>query len=268
MAGNVFISTGLRNQLLGNQSLREILRGGYIDIRDGSAPATADAAITGTQLVKITRASLVSKVAQVATVTPAVSGESGAVWDVTIHGVTVKFTDDSTPSVAEICTGLAALINAAAGGGITTPAGVINNVADGIATASDDTTLVTITAAAVGVPFDISSEISAGGSSGTLVTAITVLDAYGLSLEAYGSVASGIIEKAAAEVWSGLGLADGTAGYFRYVADSDTGALSTTEPRIQGVVSTSNAPLVISSVNIATGATETVNTFQITLPAS
>jgi len=48
----------------------------------------------------------------------------------------------------------------------------------------------------------------------------------------------------------------------------DTGLFSTTDTRIQGTISTSGADLNMSSLNIALGATQTIDQFQLTFPAS
>lgn len=267
MASNILISDGLKKEVLGEKSLRDILRGGHIKIYSGAAPETANAAVTGTPLNKITRASLSAKVAQVMRVTPTAGTANAADWKVTVNGDTVIFTDDGTPTAAEICTGLTALLNGLAGGALTTPAGVINTAkCDGKFTVTNNGTTIDITSAVAGVPIDVTSEVVNGGGTkgtGTNVTTTITADAYGISLEESSGIATGIIEKASAEVWSGLGLADGQAGYFRYVKDDDDGTLSTTQPRIQGVVSTANAPLIIKNINIYTGATTTIDSFQI-----
>ncbi len=78
--------------------------------------------------------------------------------------------------------------------------------------------------------------------------------------------ASGEIEKNS-DVWSGLGLAAGTAGWFRFYANgSDAGGASTTLPRIDGSVGTSGADLNMSSTTIAVDATYTIDSFKFTLP--
>jgi len=266
MASNILVSTGLKKMLFGSQSLRDILRGGRIDIYGGVAgPDSADKAATGTKLLTITRASLSAKVAQVMRITPTAGTAVSAEWRVTVNGDTVVFTDDGTPSASEICTGLTNLLNVLAGGAITTPAGTIEAAKnDGKFTVTNNGDTLDITSAVAGVPIDVSSEVAgAGAGSGTLVTSTQTEDAYGISLEEFDDIASGIIEKTSGEVWSGVGISDGTATYFRYVADSDDATLSTSQPRIQGVVATANAPLIIKNVNIYTGATTTVDTFQI-----
>jgi len=80
---------------------------------------------------------------------------------------------------------------------------------------------------------------------------------------------AGVLSKAAAETWSGVGLADGTAGWFRFVGNAtDALGVSTTLPRIDGRVSTSGAELNLSNLSIATGATTTVDSFSISWPST
>lgn len=76
---------------------------------------------------------------------------------------------------------------------------------------------------------------------------------------------AGTIPKKASEVWSGVCSA-GTATHFRWVGASDTGVLSTTEPRIQGLVGTIGADMNLSAVALTGGATQTIDTFNWTLP--
>lgn len=108
------------------------------------------------------------------------------------------------------------------------------------------------------VPADADAAVT-----GTLLTTITLNStATGLSL---GTAASGILPKAV-EVWSGVNVATGTATYFRYVAVGDTGALSTTQSRLQGTCGTANADLNMTSVNLTSGATQTIDAANIVLP--
>jgi hypothetical protein len=66
--------------------------------------------------------------------------------------------------------------------------------------------------------------------------------------------ASGEISKAGGTVWQGATTA-GTATYFRVIGSADTGALSTTEPRIQGSVGVSATnDMVLSSTTFVTDA--------------
>ena len=267
MASNIKISTGLKNALLGSQSIFEVMRGGKIILYSGTVPDTADAAIAAgnTALCTITRASLTSAVAQVMTITPSAGDQNASSWAVTVNGNTVVFVDDGTPTPTEVCLGLYNALLVLAGGAITTPASTME-----IATCHDkftvtnNTTTLDITSAAAGTPIDVTSAVSGGtGSTGTLVTTTNTADACGINLD-LDAIASGVIVKDTGEVWSGVADADGTVTFFRYVQYGDTGVLSTTEERIQGIVSTSNAPLIIRNVNVYDGATVTVDTFSIT----
>jgi hypothetical protein len=81
------------------------------------------------------------------------------------------------------------------------------------------------------------------------------------------SAVAGVLSKAA-DIWSGVAGATGTASHFRLVVNTDTGVLSTTEIRLQGTIGTSGADLNMSSVAIVISATQTVDTFDLTMPAS
>lgn len=76
----------------------------------------------------------------------------------------------------------------------------------------------------------------------------------------------GIVAKVVSDVLQGTNLATGTAGYYRHVGSADTAALSTTEPRIQGRISTSGAEANLSSVALVSGVTQTADEYSINLP--
>jgi hypothetical protein len=77
---------------------------------------------------------------------------------------------------------------------------------------------------------------------------------------------SGVLSKAAAENWTGSGLADGVAGWFRFCANPvDTGGASTTLARIDGSVGKSSADLNLSNTTIATGVPSTIDVFNISM---
>lgn len=81
--------------------------------------------------------------------------------------------------------------------------------------------------------------------------------------------AAGVISKAAAETWRGLGVTEGTAGWFRLCGNAaDAGGSSTTLPRMDGSVAMSGGDMNLSSVAIVTNAPTTIDTFTFTLPAS
>lgn len=82
------------------------------------------------------------------------------------------------------------------------------------------------------------------------------------------TAASGVSSKESSEVWSGVGLAAGTAGWFRYYDNSYTTGASTTAKRLDGVCGVGTGQLQMSSLTVAVGATTTVDTGTITQPAA
>lgn len=76
----------------------------------------------------------------------------------------------------------------------------------------------------------------------------------------------GIVAKVVADVLKGTNLATGTAGYYRHVGASDTGAASTTEPRVQGRVSTSGAEMNLGSTALVRGIEQPLDEYSINLP--
>jgi hypothetical protein len=107
---------------------------------------------------------------------------------------------------------------------------------------------------------------SADDAEGSLVVSIGS-DAGDTHCHFLASAVSGVLSKAA-DIWSGVAVADATVSHFRLVVNSDTGVLSTTEIRMQGTVGTSGADLNMSSVSLQSGATQTIDTFNLTMPAS
>jgi hypothetical protein len=104
--------------------------------------------------------------------------------------------------------------------------------------------------------------------TGTLLVTINTVTGSGFDCSFKDTAASGVLSKQT-NTWDGVAVATGTAGYFRYCAStSDAGGTSTTEVRIQGAVATSGAELNMSSTSITSAATTTIDTFDITMPAS
>jgi len=84
----------------------------------------------------------------------------------------------------------------------------------------------------------------------------------------FDDASSGTISKASGETWTGVGIADGTAGYCRLVTSNDTGGSSTTDERIDLSVATTGADVNFGSTAWTTGATQTLTVFTVTMPAS
>jgi hypothetical protein len=107
--------------------------------------------------------------------------------------------------------------------------------------------------------------------TGTLAVVITLASgafvpgaaANGLEWDA---PAAGVISKAAAETWSGVGLADTSMGWFRFYDNARVQGASAVSVRFDGTVATSGSQIVLSSTTVRTGVTVTLDTFTFTLP--
>lgn len=255
------VSTGLKNQLLnalrGGVSPLCSLSGGYVNLYSGSQPANADAAATGTLLLRATASS--------GAFTP------GSYATAVQNGICLS----STPGAAGALT-----LNGATGGTLSVGAHVTITGTGNEATktfritgtGNDDEAQVeylqgpnnsTVSTAA---PFKTVTEVWVSGAT---VVAVTV--GYGVTNGLFLNLAAnGIITKHADQIWSGIGLADGIAGWFRYYSwmAADDGTLSTTLPRIDGRIANSGAEMNVSNVNIVTGATSTIDTFRVRWPTT
>jgi hypothetical protein len=251
-------STGLMNRELGDKSTRDLMQGKIIWGFSGAIPANADAAETGTRMVKITTGGAIVKVKQKITITPVVGDAAGDIWSVTLNGITAKFTDDGTPSVSEVCTGLSNALKILNGTAITTPASIVNIPATfGLFTITDNGTNLTVEAATADVPFEYSAEVT-GATTASLTAVLTTDNAYGLRFEPYSGVSGAILERKSGDTWSGLLLSTGVITHCRIQADDDTGALSTTAVRMQGNAAVANAEFIFTHVSGTAGETVSV----------
>lgn len=83
----------------------------------------------------------------------------------------------------------------------------------------------------------------------------------------WAAAAAGVASKSG--VWSFNGITDGTAGWFRFRANAvDSGAVSNTLIRFDGAIAVSGAEMSLSNINIVTGAPNTIDTFNVTMPAA
>ena len=80
---------------------------------------------------------------------------------------------------------------------------------------------------------------------------------------------AGVLPKAAAEVWQGVGIAAGVATWFRHMANAVDGfGSSTTLPRIDGSAGTFGTDIILSTVNIAIATPVTADVYNIFFNAS
>lgn len=256
------LSTGLRNYLLGEGSMRKAFEDAVIKIYSGSAPASADNAVTGVLLAVITKNS--GTVSSGERSTPRVykitvpnntQGNTCKV-NVTVDGVgpttytyTILAEDDTTTKVA------------------IKIARMLNDIPQLQAIADQDAALpgvLWIQGRIDGV------DITLADGGGTTTLTVTAKQAAARSNAIYfAAPVSGAMAKAS-EVWSGAVLVSGVAGYFRIVTSNDDGTQSTQSTehiRLQGVVSTSGAEINLSNTSLVSGSTLTLDTFSVSLPA-
>lgn len=81
----------------------------------------------------------------------------------------------------------------------------------------------------------------------------------------FDAIVSGVLSKDS-EIHSGVGLADGTAGYYRVYDNAEETGASTSAKRMQGTVGISSSDFLMSSTSITTSATTTLGTHNVTLP--
>ena len=112
------------------------------------------------------------------------------------------------------------------------------------------------------VPSD--ADASTGGAR--LLSTITVGGVAGAGLTLDATAALGTIAKAN-EIWQGVNTTTGTATFWRFVKTGDTGGASTTAVRLQGNAAVSGSELVMTSVTLVSGATQTIDYFSVSLPA-
>lgn len=82
------------------------------------------------------------------------------------------------------------------------------------------------------------------------------------------SASGGSITKNLSETWSKAAAGTGTATFWRLVGASDTGVLSTTEPRIQGTVGLAGADLNLSSLSFTATTVYTLDEFAVGIPSA
>lgn len=77
---------------------------------------------------------------------------------------------------------------------------------------------------------------------------------------------NGVITKTLAETWSKAAVASGTAAFYRLEAVGDTGVLSTTQPRVQGLCGLAGAELNLATLALVSTTVYFVDNYSFTLP--
>ena len=110
----------------------------------------------------------------------------------------------------------------------------------------------------------VPADADAAPTGTLLVTISNASGATGLTMDT--AAVAGALPKAPAEVWSGVNAAGGVATYYRHVAPGDTGALSATDARVQGLIANIGSDMNLTSTTLALGATQSVDYYQLSLP--
>lgn len=254
------ISTALRNFLSQHGSVKQALQNGKMEIYSGSQPATPDSAVTGTLLCTVTKASGSHTAEVLATGTVTLTGgASGSVDTVTVNSVNVipqgavPFNTSLTQTAADLATAINKGLSSPEYTATSSGAVVTIKAMPGSGT-SPNTFVVTATLTTITASY---ANMSGG-----------VAPVNGLS---FNNAVSGSIDKNDAETWSGVNVASGTGGWFRYKGSiSDAGAADSAAAyiRVDGAIATSGAEYNVSSTTLSAGATHTVTSFPITVPAS
>lgn len=246
-------STGAVDALQEAGCLKEILWDGVVDVLSGAQPAGADDAETGTLLVRCTLASGaftagVRSTQQVDSYTVDSYTGDGSTFAMVINGTTYSYVSSSGDTASTVAAKLAAIADLSP---------VVSCVANGA--------VIMVRAIYGGVTYTIDKTGTTTPGDITIAAVIASVRINGLQ---FGDAVIGALSKEAG-VWSGVALASGTAGYFRFKGNAvDDGTESTVLIRMDGNISTSNAPFIVSSINIVAGTTVTIDSAAITRPKS
>ena len=236
-----------------NGGQKEAFHDGIVDIYSGAQPASADDAVTGTHLARITLASGAftagvksTRRMDKATIT---YGSDGDAYALVINGTSYSYTSEVGDDADAAALALAALVDA-------------SPVVEAYAAAN----IIYTRAIYGGVDYIIAN--TGTTTPGNNVIASVTANARINGLQWADSVL-GVLSKESG-VWEGINLASGTAGYFRFKTNAvDDDSESTSLVRMDGNISTSNAPLIIAgNINLVKDATTTVQAAAITRPKS
>ena len=112
----------------------------------------------------------------------------------------------------------------------------------------------------------VPADADAALGSATLLCVISNNSA-GTGIHFAAAASGGVLAKSTTETWSGANIASGTATFARHRLATDSGTLSTTEPRMQLSIGVSGADLnFLDGVYLNSGATKTINAYSVGAP--
>ena len=256
-------SKGLRDFVAVHGSYKRALQGGQLEIRTGSAPATADAAVTGTLLCTVTKASGARTKEALGRGCVTLAGSGGSVDSILVNGVdilgaAVAWDTDLTTTAANVAEQINSYQPIRGPKYMATSIGAVITIIMlyGTGTAGNGTAGTIVSS----VTTMTSTDVSIGGTAGTGTNGANGLEFSGCT--------NGVLGKGTA-AWSGVNVATGVAGYFRLISSvNDGGTAGTTEVRVQGVCGISSGDYPMTSTTLTSGQTHTVDAFSLTLPAA
>lgn len=264
-------SPALQNFVAQTGSWKRAFDNGHILIYSGTQPATANLAVTGTLLATITSSSGAKTNETLATGVLTLSGTtSGSVDTVTLLGVEIMGSATAyNTSLNQTATDVALKINrnpknCFVVASTTGASAVITLTARPGFGALLNSAALTITSTTM-----TSAVTSTSFGSGTGGSVAGVNAANGLLMDY--SAAAGVMTKDSTQTWSGVAVATGTAGWFRYCSSVvDAGALDSSAVfmRMDGSIATSGSDLTMTSTSVVTSAVQTLGTFSFTVPAA
>ena len=260
------ISTGLRQFIQEVGSFKMALEGGVMEIYSGSAPTSADDAVTGTKLCKITKGSGAHTPETLSTGIVLLSGgASGNVSSITIDGyeilgATITFNTSLTQTAADIVSQISRYVGTPNWVSATSSGATITLTAIPGTGIKLNGKTIAVTAATITYTINGGSSTTIGGAGATAGIASANGIEYDYSttgkIKLYSSV-------------SGVNITSGTAGYFRILSSvTDAGGSSTVLIRIQGTCGTSGADYNMINTLFELAATHTVATLELTFPSS
>jgi hypothetical protein len=279
-------SDGFLNALAGGMGYHDILKGCEADVYSGAQVSSANAAPTGTKLFTTTLASvaLTPEIRAAMTINPSGMTTAKLITSLKIAGIQIlgsTFTKTASHSADAVT--LAGIINGyrqtlkvtavVSGNNVIVYAPknsgtLLNGTA--ITVTCNETGVLVIDAETVDSATEHTLAYTFGGGVGAGST-VGVAVAAGLTFtEPEGTK---ILSKSG--TWTGLGLADGTAGWMRFrcrnrlTGAADSGALDAAyaDMRMDCAVGTSSATAeaVVGSLLVESGATQTIRSFALTI---
>jgi hypothetical protein len=247
-------STGLRQFLANEGSMRECYGDSKVRIFTGQAPDSPDDEESGVLLCEVSVGGeevsdgevSISEIYEI-TITHSGAPDNGDTAKIKVNGVACQAVAASD-SVASLAVKLAV---------------AINQMDDVIAIPDVNTGLILITTEVSGIPLTIVENTSTGALTVTVTSRRSAVRSDALYFD---KGVAGVMNKPSGDTWIGENQHSGTAGYWRLVRSNDTGGESQAESRVQGVCSTSGAEMSLSSLIFVDEADTKLKTFRITFP--